>query len=253
MKLYIVMSALAIALPAAAADFDLGLVGITPFETARMNAFCDGSVTPTPCDITFEVHDTNGNVLKQVSMILQPETTASVDYVLRAAIAFPARVEIDPCWKVLRGSAQLSLELIENLTQRTHLLINWAAGAAPRSTADVDFGATGITRFDTARMGAACAGDSTDDPACDVLFEFHDAAGNVLKSARMSIRPGASAFLDLNISDTSAAGGRVTIDPCWTVAGGAAVVDLQTIDRLTGMTVTQAFPAAFATAAAIVP
>jgi len=253
LKFHLVLTALAIAIPAAAADIDLGLVGITPFETARMNAFCDGSVTPTPCDITFEFHDANGNVLKQVSIILQPETTSSVDYAVRASTALPSRIEIDPCFKVLRGTAQLSVELIENLTQRTHLLINWGAGAAPHSGADVDFGAVGITRFDTARMGAACEGDSTDSPVCDVTFEFHDAAGNVLKSARMSIQPGASAFVDLNFSDTKAAGGRVTIDPCWTVASGAAILDLQTIDRLTGITVTQAYPAAFAQGAGIVP
>lgn len=255
MKFYLALSALAIAaLPAMASDADFGLIGITSFETARLNAFCDGSVVPTPCDITFEFMDVNGRVLKQVSMILQPETTGFVDFSLPATTAaLPSRVEIAPCWTVLRGTAQASLELIENFTQRTRLLIPWSAAAAPRSSADVDFGATGITVFDTLRMSANCEGDSTDSVACDVTFEFHDSQGQTLKAARLAIPAGSSGFVDLNFSDTKATAGRVTIDPCWTVASGAAVLSVQTFDRFTGLTLSQAYPAALVSSAGIVP
>src|SRR5438552_1850315 len=110
---------IAAALPAAAVEADFGLVGITGFETARLNAFCDGSVTPTPCDITFEFHDIGGRTLKQVSMLLQPETSGFVDFSLPAAAFAPGRVEINPCLKVVRGTAQASVEIFDNFTQRT--------------------------------------------------------------------------------------------------------------------------------------
>lgn len=249
MKFYIVLSALSLAaLPAAAAEADFGMIGVTPFETARLNAFCDGSVVPTPCDVTFEFHDIKGNTLKQASLTLQPEASGFVDFALTTLAALPGRVEIRPCIKVLRGTAQSSLELVENFTQRTRLLIAWTGAAAPKSGADVDFGAAGITRFDTARIGASCQGESTDSPSCAVALEFHDAGGRTIKTSRLTIAPGASAFLDLAFAETGAAGGRVTIDPCWTVATGAAVLSLQTIDTFSGLTITQAYPGAMASA-----
>jgi len=235
---------IAAAVPAAAVDADFGLIGITGFETARLNAFCDGSVVATPCDITFEFQDINGRVLKQVSMILQPETSGFTDFSLGDVTFVSGRVEIQPCWTILRGSAQPSLEIFDQFTQRTRLLINWGAGALPRSTADVDFGAVAITRFDVARMGAFCEGDGSDAAACDVTFEFHDGAGRVLKSTRMTLPANTGAFVDLKYAEAAPTAARVLIAPCWTVATGAAVLDLQTVDSLTGLTITQAYPAA---------
>jgi hypothetical protein len=239
------LAILAAVLPAAAAvDADFGLVGITGFETARLNAFCDGSVVPTPCDITFEFHDINGRTLKQVSMVIQPETSGFVDFSVGAATFVPGRVEIDPCFKIIRGTAQASVEIFDNFTQRTRLLINWGDGARARSAADVDFGTVAITRSDIARMGAFCEGDGSVMPACDITFEFHDANGRVLKLERKSVPAGTGAFLDLRYSEVGSTERRVSIDPCWTVANGAAVLDLQTVDSFTGLTLTQAYPAA---------
>lgn len=251
MKTCIALFALiAAALPAAAAvEADFGLVGVTSFETARLNAFCDGSVDPAPCDVTFEFHDINGRTLRQVSMILQPETGGFVDFGQPGGPGLPNRVELAPCIKVLRGTAQASLEIFDNFTQRTRLLINWCDGSRAVSAADVDFGTVAITRGDIARMGATCTADGSVVPACDVTFEFHDATGRVLKAERKSIPAGASAFSDLRYSETGSTERRVTIDPCWTVAVGAAVLDLQTVDIFTNLTVTQAYRAAVVTSA----
>jgi hypothetical protein len=250
MKTCLVFLALmAAVLPAAAAvDADFGLIGITGFETARLNAFCDGSVVPTPCDITFEFHDINGRTLKQVSMILQPETSGFADFSVGAATFVPGRIEIDPCFKILRGTAQGSVEIFDNFTQRTRMLINWGDGARARSAADVDFGTVAITRSDIARMGASCEGDGSVVPApCDITFEFHDANGRVLKSERKSVPAGTGAYFDLNYAESGSTERRVLIDPCWTVANGAAVLDLQTVDSFTGLTLTQGYPAALVT------
>jgi hypothetical protein len=250
MRSYLLAALLFSAASAMAMDADFGLIGVTQLETARLNAFCDGSVVPAPCDVTFEFHDIKGGTLKQVSMVLQPETTGSVDFGLptTAAASFANRVEVHPCIKVLRGTAQPSLELMENFTHRTRMLISWTSGAMARSNADADFGAAGITTYDTARMGATCQDESTDAVPCDVTFEFHDANGRTLKSARMSIAPGTAASLDLTLANTAGSTGRVTIDPCWTVASGAAVLSLQIIDKLSGLTLSQGYPASFASA-----
>ena len=246
MRSYLALSFLAIAtLPIAAMDSDFGTIGITSFETARMIAFCDGSVVPAPCDITFTFHDLNGKVLKQTTMTLAPETTGFLDFSLTGLAVFSGRVEINPGWTVLRGTAQASLELIENFTQRTRLLIAWSGGAMPRPGGDVDFGAADITAFDTARMSAACQASG---PACNVVFTFHNATGEVLQTSRAVVQPGAAAFADFRIPSTSASGGRITIDPCWTVANGSAVLSFQTFDTFSGLTLTQAFPSLFASA-----
>src|SRR5204862_4598687 len=86
---------------ASAADANFGLIGIARFETARLTAYCDGSVTPTPCDITFEFHDIGGRTLKQAAMTLQPGTGGFVD-LTPAETGIAGMVQIDPCWKVLR-------------------------------------------------------------------------------------------------------------------------------------------------------
>ena len=74
MNTHLVLLAFATAALASAADANFGLIGISRFETARLTAYCDGSVVPTPCDITFEFHDMSGRTVKQASMTLQPGT-----------------------------------------------------------------------------------------------------------------------------------------------------------------------------------
>lgn len=240
------LTILAGALPAAAFVGHFGPTGVTSLETARLNVFCDGSLALTPCDITFIFLDHSGNILKQASLFLQPETTGFLDYAPTGASFLPARVEISPCWTVLRGTAQATLEIFDNFTRRTRLLLPWSDAAMPRSGADVDFGAVAITQFDIARMGVFCTADTASP--CDVTLEFHNSTGGVFKSARLSLLPGTSGHVDLHFSDTSAAGGRVLISPCWTVASGAAVLNFETVDALTGLTITHAYPAALQSA-----
>ena len=232
----------AAALSVAAADSHFGLIGVGQFETARLNAFCDGSVVPTPCDITFEFQDAKGNILKQASMILQPETAGFLDFSGRPSTD-GGTVEINPCFKVLRGTAQASVEILDNFIQRTRLLINWTNAATPRSGADVDSGMVGITPFETARMTAFCDGSVTPTP-CDVAFEFHDAAGRTLKTSRMTLQPDTGGSLDLSFGEAASTARRVEVRPCVTVARGAAVLSVRTIDRFTGITLTHAYPAA---------
>jgi len=120
------------------------MIGLTSLETARLAAFCDGSVAPTPCDMTFEFHDNNGNTLTQTAMTLQPGTGGFVDFTFDRARLAAVPGQIDPCWTILRGAAQVSLEIFDTASQRTRILINWGDRSQPR-TGDVDFGVAALT------------------------------------------------------------------------------------------------------------
>jgi hypothetical protein len=250
MNIRVVCLALAMgALAAAATEADFGLIGITGFENARLTADCDGSVVPGPCAITLTFHDINGRTLKEATLTLQPGTGGFLDFT-PAQGAFGVPVLLDPCVKVLRGAAFLSLEVFDTFTQRTRILINWGDRSLAR-TGDVDFAVAGITSFDTARLGAFCEADgSVMPPPCDVTLEFHDLQGNLLKQSRMTLQPDTGGFLDLRWSETRSISRRVELDPCVKVAvsGGPAVGTFAIVDNFIGLTLVQAYPATLAVA-----
>ncbi len=108
-------------------DVDFGLAGITPFDTGRLSAYCegDGSVAPPACDITFEFHDMAGKLIKQSRMILPANTGGHLDVKWADLGTTARRVEISPCWKgavggiASLGSAIASFAVIDNFTGMT--------------------------------------------------------------------------------------------------------------------------------------
>lgn len=244
MKIHLAVLTLATAaLATAATEADFGLIAVSSFETARLAAFCDGSVTPAPCDITFEFHDVNGRTLKQANLILQPNTGGFVDFTPPpAAVGIP--LEIDPCWTIQRGAAFASLQVFDVFSLRTRIMINWADGSV-RPAGELDFGMAGITRSDTARLGAVCEGDgSVLPPPCDVSFEFHDAAGRTVKQTRLVLQPDTAGFVNLKWEETGSTARKVDIIPCIKVGSGNPVGSFAIIDNFTGLTLSQAYPAA---------
>jgi hypothetical protein len=235
------------ALAAAATEADFGLIGITAFEDARLTAYCDGSVAPIPCAIMLAFHDINGRTLKETTLTLQPGMGGFLDFTPPQS---GSPVQIQPCFKVLRGAARASLEVFDIYSQRTRILINWG-DRSMAATGDVDFALAGITPFDTARLGAFCQGDgSVMPPPCDITFEFHDLQGRVLKTSRMTLQPDTGGFLDLKWSETGSTSRRVELSPCFKVAvgGGPAVGTLAVVDNFTGLTLSQGYPAVLAVA-----
>ena len=244
MKTRVIWLTLVTAALSMAAEADFGLVGISTFENARLTAYCDddSAVVTTPCDITFSFFDINGNTLKQAGMTLQPGTSSFLDF--NPVAAGPSTVQIDPCFKVLRGIAMTSLEVFDIFTNRTRILVNWGDRPAPRS-GDVDWGLAGITPFDTLRLGAFCEGDgSVTPPPCDITFNFADVQGRTVKQSRMILRANTGGFVDLKWSEIGTTSRRVEIEPCFKVASGGAVGSLAVVDNFTGLTVTLAYPAA---------
>jgi hypothetical protein len=220
-----------------------GLIGFLPFETARLNAFCDGSVVPAPCTANLEFHDQNGALLKLAQLNLAPGTGGSVDLALANRIA-GGTPEVVPSFELASGNIFTSLELFDSSSTRTRLLINWCDGSMPQ-TGNGSFGMGAITPSDKGRAGAYCpaANGSTDRPAaCDVSFEFLDASGKLLKTSRLTVQPGSASFVDMTWQETESRERRVEIEPVWQVTSGAPVLTFGIVDN-SGLTITHGFPA----------
>jgi hypothetical protein len=227
-----------------------GLIGLLPHETARLNAFCDGLVVPapsmpaTPCEAILEFHDINGRLLQHSEVTLRPGTGGFLDQQPPPSGDRTA-AQIVPSWRFVRGNAVASLELFDSSSLRTRILIDWGDGAVAR-TGEADFGLAAITPFDTGRLGAFCPaaeGDGSVTPApCDVMFEFHDSTGRMLKQSSMTLRPGTGGFLDLTWPETGSTARRAEFNPCFKVTRGAAVATFAILDSTTGLTITQTYP-----------
>ncbi len=221
-----------------------GLIGLLPFETARLNAFCEGAVMLTPCEATLEFHDINGRLLQHSELTLRPGAGGFLDQTPPPS-GDRTDAQIVPSWRFVRGNAVASLELFDSSSQRTRILIDWGDGAVAR-TGEADFGLAAITPFDKGRLGAFCPaaeGDGSDMPTpCDVMFEFHDSTGRVLKQSSMTLRPGTAGFLDLTWPETGSTARRVEINPCFKAIRGAAVATFAILDSTTGLTITQTYP-----------
>jgi hypothetical protein len=220
-----------------------GLIGFLPFETARLNAFCDGSVVPAPCTANLEFHDQNGALLKFAQLNLAPGTGGSVDLATPNGIAGGAS-EVVPSFELGSGNIFTSLELFDSSSSRTRLLIDWGDGAMPQ-TGNGSFGMAGISAFDRGRASAFCpaANGSTDRPApCDVSFEFHDVSGKVLKTSRLTVQSGTASFVDLTSQETESRDRRVEVEAIWQVTAGAPVLTFAIVDN-SGLTITDNFPA----------
>jgi hypothetical protein len=230
------------------AEADFGLIGLTALENARLNAYCDGSVVPTPCEIVLTFRHIGGRTLKQTTLTLEPGTGGFLD-LSAAQTGLGGTVQIDPCWKVLRGAGFASLEIFDTISQRTRLLASWSDRSVARS-GDIDFAFAGITPFDTARVGAFCEGDGSVTPSpCEVTFEFHDASGRTVKQTQVTLQPETGGYADLRWSDLVApTGRRAEINPCFKVLRGNVIASFSIVDNLTGLTLTQAYPAALARA-----
>jgi len=72
--------------------------------------------------------------------------------------------------------------------------------------------------------------------------------GRTLKQSRLVLQPGTAGFVDLTLREIGATPRRLEINPCWTVADGAAVGSFALIDNATGLTIAQTYPAALAVA-----
>ena len=62
-------------------DIDFAPAGLGPTETARLGAFCPADERfAAPCNLTFEIHDENGRILKQSNATIRPGASAFLDY-----------------------------------------------------------------------------------------------------------------------------------------------------------------------------
>lgn len=144
------VSLLAIALAAlvsASAQTGSGfpMVGIAAGQSARvnvLNAARPDVANPTSCNLTLQFLDTNGNLLKQSTVNLQPGTAASLDLSwgdlpggdlrteVRAVLLFGYSGGANPPPGILQQSAcgdlVPSLEVYDNTSGRTSLVLTTA-------------------------------------------------------------------------------------------------------------------------------
>ncbi|HJZ97514.1 MAG TPA: hypothetical protein VKE70_13485 [Candidatus Solibacter sp.] len=102
-------------------------------------------------------------------------------------------------------------------------------GAAPAVASDLDFGLSGITPVETARLSAFCPGDSP----CDVTFVFHDIRGGTLKRTAITLEPGTGGSMDLTVSEAGVPVNRLEIVPCVLVGRGDVIASYQVFDNFT--------------------
>jgi hypothetical protein len=106
-----------------------GLIGVDPFQTARLNVVCadtplPGGVNPGPCDVTLAFRDMSGRVLTMMAVSLRPGEGRSLDF--RGMLSATAgRMEVQPFIAPTgRGFVLATVELFENLTGRTAAALN---------------------------------------------------------------------------------------------------------------------------------
>ena len=105
-----------------------GLIGIDPYETARLNAVCavtplPGGVNPGPCDVTLAFLDSNGRLVKQATYALRPGQSASLD--LTGAASSAVRTQVQPFVPVGgSGFVLVSVDVFDSNTGRTSALLN---------------------------------------------------------------------------------------------------------------------------------
>ena len=108
-----------------------GMIGIDPFGTARMNVVCaegplPGGIPPGPCDVTMQLRDVSGHVLKQMMVTLQPGQGAFLDQrgmdlpttSMRHTLLQPFIPQAG------RGFILATVEVFDNLTGRTTAVLN---------------------------------------------------------------------------------------------------------------------------------
>jgi hypothetical protein len=106
-----------------------GMIGIDPFETARLNAACStgplpGGVAPGPCTATLAFLDINGATLAQTTQTLLPGQGVSLD--LNGAHAGSGRrAEVQPHVSAIgTGFVVVTTEVFDTGTGHTSAVLN---------------------------------------------------------------------------------------------------------------------------------
>jgi hypothetical protein len=105
-----------------------GMIGVDPYETARLNAVCatgplPGGVSPGPCDVTLAFLDINGRSMNQVTRTLRPGQGTSLDLIGAGSSAL--RTQVQPFVPAAgSGFVLVTVEKFDSNTGRTTALLN---------------------------------------------------------------------------------------------------------------------------------
>ena len=107
-----------------------GMIGIDPFETARLNAACSagplpGGVAPGPCTATLAFLDINGTTLAQMTQTLLPGQGVSLDLSGARTAATGRRIEVQPMVSAFgAGFVLVTAEVFDTGTGHTSAVLN---------------------------------------------------------------------------------------------------------------------------------
>jgi hypothetical protein len=113
-------------------EFEFGLIGLAPNQTARINAvlLIGPEVRPEPAEVEFTFHDREGNVVASERQTLLPGHASSFE--IRAGVIIHDRIsDIQPCISIrgvigpdIRNRIVCTLEVIDSATGRTQFALN---------------------------------------------------------------------------------------------------------------------------------
>jgi len=111
-------------------DAPFGQIGIAASETARINAYCRADVPPGPCVVAFAFYDTQGRILKQVSLTLMPGRAGSLDIQGTEINRSAMRAQLVPGIRMGSGAVLDALEVFDTQTGATRALLGAIAVTA---------------------------------------------------------------------------------------------------------------------------
>jgi hypothetical protein len=218
-----------------------------------------GKTPPDPCHGTFMFHDITGNLLKSGRYDLKPGQATLLAWTAPSAPPTDTNgggfVGIIPC--VIPEPGGRAIPDVEVLDGNTGAVVRHENPAAARMTEfnnvftnpgvisgfnpqpdPPGFGMITLVLGQGARLATSCFEHPVSGippGPCSGEMMFHNAAGDVLKSSRYSLKPGETAFLDLLPAVQTDARGFVLIEPCMLPdPGGRAVPNVHVLNLATG-------------------
>ena len=105
-------------------DTPFGQIGVGASETARINAYCRADVPPGPCVVGFAFYDTQGRILKQITLTVMPGRAGSLDIQAMAVDRTALRTQVVPWIKMAGGGTVLAtLEVFDNQSGASRVML----------------------------------------------------------------------------------------------------------------------------------
>ena len=243
-----------------------GLVSVRTNQIIRLNVVCFdhqvGFAPPDPCHGVAMFHAADGTLLRSGRIDLKPGQSGFLTFTPPSTgVTGAVWRMIDPCWlpdpggrsipnvEVLDGTTGIAVRNVNPVAARMSDVSNGRdPGLIVGFNPQPDPPGFGLVTLvgQAIRLNAVCfdhqVGNSPPDP-CSGEFMFHNAAGDVVKSGRYSLRAGESTSLEFAPVAVGDLRSAITLEPCLLpAAGGRVVPTVEVVDLATGDVVREILP-----------